>query len=308
MKPFSTYQYIEGTEMTERDKIEVGSRFWNKGKWDNYVAPFMPLDCSGLNFVDMGCNSGLFLRLAQERGFERVVGVDSDPGAVLRGNSWKERTNGNYKILQMPMENCIGALPVADYTVLANAHYYFTINDWLDYLDKLQYKTRYCIIVTAEKQRPNRCWAATDLESIRTYFKNWEEVGFIDIMPNDGNDPSYRKLWGLCFKSPFIERVPVESLDSGNHVQDEFYKELDEGKAYNQTKYYRIIEKYRRGKWSPEKLEGWFCDRVKLYEEVKERGLARPIYANKDGLILDGNHRYSILKHLGAKDILIRRT
>ena len=152
MKPFKTYQYLEGTEMTERDKSEAGSKFWNEGKWDNFVAPLLPEDCSGMTLVEMGCNAGVFLKEAEKRGFSRVVGVDSDQVSVERGRAWRDRHGKGYKFLLKRMEDCITDLPVADYTVLANSHYYFTINDWLDYLDRLQYKTRFCIIITAKKR------------------------------------------------------------------------------------------------------------------------------------------------------------
>lgn len=307
MKEFSVYQRLDGFPMTERDKLEVGSKFWNEGKWDNFVAPFLPKDCGGQVLVDMGCNAGLFLKLAQDWGFERVIGVDSDSEAVIRGLAWRDENNGTYKILNLPMEKSIDELPVADYTVFANSHYYFTINDWLDYLDKLQYKTRYCIIVTAEKRHLNRCWASAGLEDIRGYFRMWEEAGFIDELPLEG-DPSPRRLWGLCFKSPFIDRIDMAALDRGNHVQDGFYKELDEGKKYYETRYYRIIEKYRRNKWSKERLKGWFEDRVRLYSDVKENGLKRPLYIDKDMKILDGNHRSSIEEHLGHKNPFVRKT
>ena len=307
MKAFKDYQALPGEPMNDRDKIEIGSRFWNTGKWNNYVAPFLPEDCSGMTLVDMGCNSGLFLHEGQKRGFLNVIGVDSDPEAVKRGLAWRDKTDGTYKIRLVPMEKCIDTLPVADYTILANAHYYFTINDWLDYLDKLQYKTIYCVIVTAEKRHKNRCWASAGLEDIRTYFKGWEETGFIDEFPNDGNDPSFRRLWGLCFKSPFVDRVPVESLDCGNHVQDRFYRELDGGVDYKDTKYYRILKPYRKN-WSEERLNTWFEERMRVYADLKENGLKRPIYIDKDGLILDGNHRYCMLKTLGFKEIFVRRT
>ena len=307
MKPFSTYQYIEGYPMTERDKVEIGSRFWNTGKWDNYVAPFLPKDCSGMTLVDMGCNSGLFLKMAQERGFQDIVGVDYDEEAVKKGWAWRDKTGGTYKIIHRKMEQVIDDLPVADYTILANAHYYFTIDNWLDYLDKLQYKTRYVVIVTAEKRHTNRCWASPGLDELRTYFKNWEEVGFIDVMPNDGNDPSYRKLWGLCFKSPSIDRVSVESLDCGNHVQNGFYADIDKNIDYKKTRYYRILKPYRK-KWSEEQLNTWFEERIKVYEDLKRNGLKRPIYIDSKNLILDGNHRYSMLCNLGHKTVLVRRT
>ena len=304
MKEFSVYQCLDGEPMTERDKIEIGSKFWNKGKWDNFVAPFLPEDCSEMTLVDMGCNSGLFLKLAQDKGFHDVVGVDSDELAVKRGLAWKEKTGGTYKILQKRMEDCIDTLPVADYTILANAHYYFMIDDWLDYLDKLQYKTRYCIIVTAEKRKMNRCWASAGLDEIRSYFKGWEEVGFIDELPF-GDDKSPRRLWGLCFKSPYVERVLLETLDCGNHVQDKFYREIDEGKDFRITKYYKILKPYRKN-WSEDKLNNFLINKMALYDDIKKNGLLRPLIVSGN-LVLDGNHRYSMLKTIGYKTILIRK-
>lgn len=55
--------------MTERDKKEVGSKFWNQGKWDNFVLPFIEDDCKDMTLVDVGCNAGLFLKLAKDKGF-----------------------------------------------------------------------------------------------------------------------------------------------------------------------------------------------------------------------------------------------
>lgn len=305
MKPFSVYQHMEGMPMTERDKGEVNSKFWNKGKWDNFVAPFLPEDCGELSLVDMGCNAGVFLNEAELKGFKTVIGVDSNREAIERGSVWASAKGKSYQMRLEEMDNCIDELPVVDYTVLANAHYYFTINDWLEYLDKLQHKTAYCIIVTAEKQHKNRCWASTTLDDIRGYFRGWEEVGFIDQLPLDG-DPHPRKLWGFCFKSPTIERVSVDKLDSGNHVQDKFYAELDSGMPYTDTKYYRILKKYRK-KWSEEKLNRWTEDRIAVYNSMKKNGMLVPIIVDKEGLILDGNHRYSSMVHLGNKSVLVRR-
>jgi len=306
VKSFSTYQALPGEPMTERDKMEVESKFWNKGKWDNFVLPFLPEDCSEQTLVDMGCNSGLFLRLAQDKGFLHVVGVDSDKRAVERGIAWRDKNWDIYKILNLPMEKSIDELPVADYTVLANAHYYFKIDDWLDYLDKLRYKTRYCIIVTAEKRHTNRCWASADLTDIRAYFKDWYETGFVNELPIEG-EVGARKLWGLCFKSPYIERVSIDSLDCGNHIQDRFYEELDRGTEYNKTRYYRILKPYRK-KWSEEMLNNYMLERMEVYEDLKENGLKRPLIVNSENLILDGNHRYCMMKTLDYKSIIVRKT
>ena len=305
MKPFEVYQYLAGEPMTDRDKVEVGSKFWNKGKWDNFVFPLIKEVDKDMTFIDMGCNAGLFLKFAEDMGFGRVVGVDSNEEAVGRGVEWRDKNGGKYQFLCKTMESCIDELPCADYTILANAHYYFTINDWLDYLDKLQYKTRYAIIVTAEKHHTNRCWASADYNDIRRYFKTWEEVGFIDELPLVGANP--RRLWSLCFKSPFIERVPIDSLDCGNHVQDKFYEELDKGISYKETRYYRILKPYRKH-WSEERLNTWVEERIRVYGSIKKDGLLRPILVGPNELILEGNHRYAMMRTLGFKTILIRRT
>lgn len=305
MKPFDVYQYLEGTEMTDRDKKEIGSKFWNKGKWDNFVLPFLPQDVSEMTLIDIGCNAGLFLKLAQDKGFRNILGVDSNPDAIERGAAWRDKNGGKYRLLCMRMEGCVDILPLADYTVLANSHYYFSINDWIDYLDKLQYKTRYCIIVTAEKHHINRCWASTELATIRGYFKYWDETGFIDELPF-GDDPMPRKLWGLCFKSRIIERIPVGRIETSNDEQDRFYSSLDKGIDYKETRYYWILKKYRV-KWGVEKLNHWMEKKVRLYEDVKKNGMMKPILINSINQTLDGNHKYGMLRSLGYKSVLVRK-
>lgn len=305
MKPYPTYQHLAGTEMTERDKKQIGSKFWNKGKWDNFVGPHLPTSGKDLSLVDMGCNAGLFLKFAEDLGF-RAVGVDSNQEAVERGLKWRDEQGGKYKIIHEKIENCLDKLPIVDYTLLVNAHYYFTINDWIDYIDKLAMKTRYVVIVTAEKKHINRCWASADVPSIRNYFKGWKEVGFVDELPLEG-DPDPRRLWSLCFESPVITKVPMGSLDSSNHVQDEFYDEIDKKGDYKATKYYRILKKYRE-KWGEERLNKWMEDRVKVYQDIKENGVRVPILVDffQQDRIVDGNHRYALLRHLDYKEVFIR--
>jgi len=311
MKPFAVYQYLDGDIMTDRDKREVNSKFWNKGKWENFVLPFLPKEKEILNemvFVDMGCNAGLFLKMAEDLGFGKVIGVDISEEAINRGIKWRDEHNYHYQMLLLRMQHCIDTLPLADYTVLANAHYYFTINDWIDYLDRLPYKTRYCVIVTAEKRVRQFCWASADIDDIRIYFKGWKEVGFVDLLPTDG-DPAPRRLWGLCFESPYLERVPIDSIVTRNTEACNFFGEIDRGVEYKNTNYYDYSRKYRqRSRWSDGRLNRWFRDRIGVYNDVKTNGLTRPIYVNEDNVIVDGNHRYGMMKNFGRKSIFIRRT
>src|SRR4030043_191902 len=147
---FDDYQYLEGEPVDDFVKKTINSKFWNRGKWDNFILPFLPEDCFKMTFIDMGCNAGLFLKFAQDKGFERIVGVDVNKEAINKGIDWRDKNGGIYKLLCSRVEESIDDLPVADFTVLANIHYYLRMSDWIEYLDKLQFKTRYCIIVTSK--------------------------------------------------------------------------------------------------------------------------------------------------------------
>ena len=311
MKKFSVYQYLPGQPMTSRDKREVNSKFWNKGKWDNFVAPLLPEDCSDMTLVDMGCNAGLFLQLAEKKGFRNAIGVDSDKEAVRRAIEYRDRIGGRYDVQRRKMERSVDRLPISDYTILVNAHYYFEINDFLDYVDRLQSKTRYCIIVTGAK-RTLKSIAAADSNSIRDYFKTWDEVKGIDEIPSYG-DPAPRRLWTLCFKSKLIERIDINKLDNGNHQQIGFYGQLDkDGLNFDarKTDYYRRMKTYRmkEHRWSLKKVDDFVWGKAYLYMDIKKSGLMKPIIvSSKNNRIVDGNHRCEMLKHLGYKSILIRR-
>jgi hypothetical protein len=304
MKSFSNYQYVKGEEMLDRDKLEANSKFWVKGKWDNFVLPFLPKNCKGLTLVDMGCNAGVFLELAENKGF-RAIGVDADKTAVKKGLRYRRRNGGHYKIMYRDMRNCIDDLPAADFTILANSHYYFPIDHWLEYLNKLKEKTCYVIIVTAQKMR-KYSKASADLPDIRNYFKDWDEVGFVDELPLEG-DPFPRRLWGLCFKNRNVERVDIESLCSGNNVQNTFYPELDKGVDPLKTHYHKILVRYRKG-WSTETLNKFMQAKKELYEDVKKNGVKNALIVDLTGRVMDGNHRYQMLKHLGNKTVIVRKT
>lgn len=306
MKAFETYQLLGGEELTERDKKQIGSKFWGQGKWDNFVLPHLPEDCSELSLVDMGCNAGLFLKFAKDKGFKKAIGVDYNRESVDRGNRWAKENGYDYKIIKTEMNHIIDDLPIVDYTVLANAHYYFRVADWLDYVDKLRTKSHRVIIVTTHKKFINRCWAEADTESIRTYFKDWKEVSYVPELPTEG-DPDPRRMWSFCFESPVLEKVDIDSINCRNNVQNGLYIDLLAGVDYHKTKYYRILKKYR-AKWKPETLEKFMQDKVAVFNSIKEVGQMKPLIYNKDNIILDGNHRHLMLKRLGYKMIFGRRT
>lgn len=308
MKKFNEYQCIPGEVMTDRDKQEVNSKFWNEGKWNTFIKPILPWNCKGLTLVDIGCNAGLFLKLAEDRGF-KAIGIDSNKEAIERGLVYKEKNGGSYSIYHKRMESCLESLPVVDYTVIANTHYYFSLKNWIKYIENLKTKTRYVIIITAEK-KPNKEIPSTDLQGIRNDFKDWKEINVIDIPKDD--TPHSRHLTSICFKSN-LERVDINILDNGNAQQRDFLQQLDNGINLFKTDYYRRLKSYRRHigskqqTWTEQELTDYMNERVVLYEDVKKNGLKQPIIVRqKDNRIVDGNHRHEILKHLGYKKIIIK--
>ena len=311
MKPYPTYQHIEGEPMTERDKQEIGSKYWNKGKWDNFVVPFLKGDLTEQTFIDVGCNLGLFLRLAREKRFEKVIGLESDMQTYNKAIMLRDNKNYDYDIMNLKAEECIDFIPLADITLLANSHYYIGIDHWQKYVDKLQYKTCYCIIITAEK-KPNSKQAPSDIDGIKHSFKNWKEIGMID-MPKD-NTPHSRHLTSICFKSPSMERVPINSLDNGNAQQKDFLKQLDKGIDLFNTDYYRRLKDYRKKTtskqkvWDDDELTKYMYDRVKLYRDIRNYDMTSAIEVRaKDNRIIDGNHRHNIIRHLGKTSIIVKK-
>ena len=254
----------------------------------------------------MGCNAGIFLKLAEEKNFESVIGVDSHREAINRAIRFKERIGGKYIIQRRQMEGSIDFMPVSDFTILANVHYYLTINAWLDYLDKLQYKTKYCVVVTAKKSSHNLFKASPDVEDIRKYFKNWDEVGAIENVSTD-NDPFPRQVMSLCFKSRFIDRTKISDLIYDNHLQQGLWEEIERGADTLNTNYYKDLKVYRKGKWSDDKLARFIEEKAKLLENIKDNGLLTPIIIDSNNAILDGIHRQGIMKHLGHTSILTRK-
>lgn len=307
MKRFSNYQYVGGIP-SERDKKEMGSKFWNKGKWDNFVLPFLSDDCNEKVLIDMGCNAGVFLQLAAEKGFDRIIGVDSNKEAIRRGIKHRTTVSGKWKFSNRDIRDSVHRMPIADYVIMAMSHYYIPIDHFLKFVNELQTKTIYCIIVTANK-REKLCKASAATQDIRNYFKLWKEVGYIPELPLD-NDPFPRRQWSFCFKSPHIERVNIDTLDCGNRIQGGFWQDLDDGKDPFKSRYYRILKPYRLEKnpespsvWSEKQLIKYVNDKVALYESIKKSGLQDPIIINSDNRILDGNHRSEISKHMGYKTI-----
>lgn len=311
MKEFSTYQYIGG-QMTDRDKLEVGSKYWNEGKWDTFVRPLLPENNEEMVLIDMGCNAGLHCKIAEDMGFN-VIGLDGNAMAINRAIDFRNETGHKYGLRYKDIDNLID-LPVADYYVYINSHYYIPIEKWEGHINKLKEKAANVIIVTTKK-KPNKKFAPSDIKTIAEDMHNGGFIYYdgmaVDLEPDETKHARY--LMSRCFNNPSLKRIKIDELDNGNAQQRGFLKQIDNGIDMTKTDYYRRLSCYRnktgsgQTMWTDDKLYNYIAQRVVLYGKIKQFGQLEPITVRlKDKRIIDGNHRHAIMKHLGYKTILCK--
>lgn len=305
MKNYTTYQYL-GEEKTERDKREKNSNFWNEGKWHSFIEPLLPKDCSDMTLIDVGCNAGLYLRMATDHGFRDVIGVEPHRGAYETAVAYRDKIENDYALVREKFERAIDSMPVSDYVMFVNVHYYFHISDWIAILDKLQYKTRYCLVVSKDAvnkhERPR-----TGLPDTRNYFKEWDEVGGVYDVEQEG-DPAPRDIFSMLFKSRHLDRMSLDNFlpKPEPDYQRDFYDALDRGTPPEETSYMDCWKKWRV-RWDERKTQRFVEGKAKLLEDIRRNGLKRPILIRADNKMLDGNHRIEIVRRLGYESVIVRR-
>jgi len=306
------YQNIPG--VTPQNENRLNSKYWNQGKWDNFVAPHLPDDPTDMTFVEMGCNAGWFLKCAEEYGFRNVVGVEKNTTPWKVGNRYRDSIGYNYTLLKRTLGGKFGEsgnfdideIPVADYTLMSTFHYYVDINSWLKYLDRLKAKTRYVIIVSRPKIRYIHWRPYSSLESLKTYFDGWE-MGKVVEVPVDKSDPSPRELFSVTFKSPTLERIPMNKISAGGYVFHEM-RELARAKDPFETEFYRKWVGRKLGRWDEKTVKYFVKLKFDMMQDVIANGLTDPIIVHRNNKLADGGHRLAVLDILGYKSVIIRRT
>ncbi|HUV84330.1 MAG TPA: hypothetical protein VMV86_01395 [Methanosarcinales archaeon] len=254
---------IDGVDYGDR-KSRKNSKFCNEGKWYNFVAPLLPDDCSEMTFMEMGANAGMYLKLAQDKGFKQVIGMEADKEAYHMALNYVDCEMWNTKLDE---HFDYDTIPATDVTLLANFHYHIFMPVFLHYLNILRRKTKYVIVVTAGV-KTSRHFPNTDLNSIREYFKLWEEVAAIDDVSKEG-DPHPRDMQSILFKSE-LQRVSIPDITSAL--------------GRNGGRHYRV---------------------AKQIVEKKEFPFTNPLLLLKNGRIIDGSHRLATLEKNGHVSALV---
>lgn len=314
------YQNVDVEGARFEDPNRKDSKFWNEGKWNNFIAPLLPEERE--TFIEIGCNAGLFLKMATEAGFRNVIGVEGNPRIMAQAEAFKRHANGNWKLIQKAVgkDFILSELPLADVALISNTHYYFPVGVFSNLVDHLKSRTLYCLIVSGRARKLSGC-AFYNLGSVRGYFRDWAEIKVVEGLDTEGDSAPRRRMYSVLFKGS-LDSIDVENVYGvyrrwatasdkfKRHALppalEEFFRRTlnDEQFEPTETLLYQYWKTLNYGHGAIlAKLE----QKRELAESVQSNGMNEPIYYDSYGKLLDGLHRLAIAKELGCKHILIRR-
>jgi len=301
---------IDGKDCGEKEERK-DSKFCNEGKWNNFIKPFLPEDCTDMTLVEFGSNAGLFLKMAKEHGFKNVFGIESNAKNHRVAHKYLKSLPGElrYNIINDTVKEGFDYdnIPVSDVTILANFHYHVLFPDFLWFMDRLIHKTREVIVVSIDYDRKKHWLPKCKLEDVRRYFRHWEEVGLIDNISKK-DDPHGRDMFSIKFKSE-LERTPFDKLNIGDGSLDDLIELVlmngpTNESSIEKTTHYKFVKKNHK-RWTDAQVYEFVKGKAELMKSIKNNGLLTPINT-KDGQIIDGKHRAYMIKALYHKSIITR--
>lgn len=309
---------INGEDIPAEYPNRKNSSFFNEGKWVNFIEPLLPPDPEDRCFIEIGCNVGLFLSLAKKYGFRDVIGVEADPAACEMAEKYRDANGLDYKILNrtVGVDFDWDELPVADVVLLANMHYYIHMADFLPFLDRMFYKTIYCLVVSRDMREKKHGHPLPDIDSLRIMFRDWQMGRIIQTSSQMyKSDPHPRRVHSILFQSR-LERQPIEFHARGVATeQQELIDLIRSGEDFDITdtdiyRYWRqrkqIDKKGRKDRWSDEELLSHVQYRFDLVRDIMDNGMKEPIIVRPDRIGIDGGNRGQIVRLLGYNSIIVR--
>ena len=305
---------IDGQELSPENPQRKLSNFWNEGKWNNFIKPLLPQDPSEMTFMEIGCNVGLYEKMATEYGFKKVIGIEKEKKDFEMAQWYRNALGMNYQLINQAIgeDLDIDKLPAADVVVLANMHYYVPIDLLIKFLDKLLYRTRYVIIVSRHLKDPRGWTPPSEFDSIRTMMKDWKEVDA--IFTDRGmlkDDPHPREMWSQLFEGK-LERAELakcvrpEPLTREKRNLAQRIKDGDET-TFKNSSYYRHWVERKKGEWKDGEILDFVQSKVNLFKSLLAEGQNEPILINMNNKIVDGGHRAVAMQQFGYKTVLARR-
>jgi hypothetical protein len=310
------YQTLDIDGVVFEDPNRKHSKFWNEGKWDNFIAPLLPDERR--TFIEIGCNAGLFLKMATDAGYKDVIGVEGNGQIMRQAERYRESVGGDWKLIprRVGVNFDLDKLPVADVVLIANMHYYLPIGVFSKLVDDLRNRCLYCIVVSAKaKRRPGN--ALYDYRSVYCYFRDWDYVESIGHIDPEGDPCPRPDMYGVLFKGNLTAINVDEYFEAAKNpghrshglapaMRDFFERVLvDDPFKYEDTALYEYWRK-REARRTPEKTNKRLDYKASLALDVQATGMKEPIYLNSNMKLLDGIHRLCIAKLLEYEHILAR--
>ena len=103
----SWYQNVDGVAAAVfKNPDRKESKFWNEGKWHNFIEPLLPEERG--TFIEIGCNAGLFLKLAMDVGFRDVIGIEASLQRIGQARQYRESNGYPYKLIHQTVDADFG--------------------------------------------------------------------------------------------------------------------------------------------------------------------------------------------------------
>lgn len=318
MKWYQTV-FIDGVDIVYEDINRKNSKFWNEGKWDNFIKPLLT-DIDRGSFMEIGSNAGLFLKMAEDEDFKKITGIEASGRRVREAKLYKKSVGGNYSFFRQTVNSnfSLEQSHLQDVILLSNTHYYLPIADFMKLVDQMRSRSVYCIVVSClARKLPGN--AVSDIGSVRGYFRDWQEIKLVDGVDPQG-DPSPRPyMYGVLFKGA-LKKKPIDKIlmrwregikpvngvvtDTLSPAFIEFYKKVLSGEKFDfkNTLYYKFLKKER-----PQyNTEEFMAKKRDLALDIQKNGLKNPIFFDRTDTLIDGLTRLFIMKELGHKNIFVR--
>jgi len=315
------YQTVDIEGAVFEDVNRKYSKFWNEGKWYTFIEPLLPQYHRG-TFIEIGCNAGLFLKMARNKGFKRVIGVEGNNRIFPQALKYRESVNGDYELVNqmVGLDLDLHALPIADVVLMSNVHYYFPVGVFSRLVDELRTRTLYCIIVSARAKRRSGN-ALYDLKSVAGYFRDWDMNAPIMDVDTDGDPCPRPDMFSICFNGGLTpinideyygewweaSKVPGhKSRELAPAMYDFFVRVIDDEMVFLEDTLFYDYWRKREPKRSHEWVCNWLRYKAQLAKDIRDNGMKYPIYLDRNHKMLDGIHRLCIAKILDYGHILAR--
>jgi SAM-dependent methyltransferase len=318
--PRRWYQVLDvgDNSVVYEDPQRKDSKFWNEGKWNNFIDPLLPRERQA--FLELGCNAGLYLKMACDAGFERVTGVESSRQIMKQAQRYKELNGAEYTLINKAVGLTFDPEDVhlADVVLLSNMHYYLPVDVLAKLADVLRNRCLYLILVAA-KARPRVGRATHYLQEARGYFKDWHELELIHGLPVH-DDPSPRQqMYSVLFKGN-LRAMSVDKMYASWAREAQSWKSPSRGMPEAMLDFFeRVVNgdkidyestpffEYWQTRGTHRNIVEWLKYKEELAKDIQQNGMREPIYmCGHNEKMRDGIHRLCIAKVLGFQHVWTR--